>query len=360
MTQTLTAPGTDGTAASASPAFRTQLAASLTNEMLHLIVLPTEQCNFRCTYCYEDFAVGRMGEAVVGGIKRLIDRRAADLRRLDVSWFGGEPLLARPVVEELAGHMADLAAGRPGLHYRADMTTNGYLLDTGTAGRLAALGVDRYQISLDGPAEAHDTTRLRADGRGSFDRIWRNLLAIRDSGLPVGVLLRIHLTPANLPLMPAFLARLRDTFLRDERFSLHLKPVERMGGPNDQAMEILEREIRPQVLDELTAVAYDGLPAAPGPADLPVCYAARPNSLVIRADGTIAKCTVALTDPANAIGRLLPDGTLRIDDGLLAPWVRGWAAGDENAVHCPYAGMERRPAPPLLRIGTRAAPAARG
>ncbi|MFH8384287.1 hypothetical protein ACH4E7_25630 [Kitasatospora sp. NPDC018058] len=74
--------------------------------------------------------------------------------------------------------------------------------------------------------------------------------------------------------------------------------------------------------------------------------------LVIRADGTVAKCTVALSDPSNTIGRLLPDGTLRIDDGLLAAWVRGWAAGDEDAVHCPYRGMPRRRTPDLLQIGT--------
>lgn len=29
---------------------------SLRNDVLHLILLPTEQCNFRCTYCYEDFS----------------------------------------------------------------------------------------------------------------------------------------------------------------------------------------------------------------------------------------------------------------------------------------------------------------
>ncbi|MGW3045167.1 radical SAM protein [Kitasatospora sp. NPDC001159] len=348
MTQTPTAPGARRTT---SPAFQEQLAASLTNETLHLIVLPTEQCNFRCTYCYEDFAVGRMGPATVSALKRLIDRRAAGLRRLDVSWFGGEPMLARGIVEEVSSHAAQLAAGRADLGYRANMTTNGYLLDAQAARHLAALGVDQYQISLDGPAATHDTTRLRADGRGSFDRIWRNLLAIRDSGLPVGVLLRVHLTPANLPLMPEFLATLRDTFLRDERFTLHLKPVERMGGPNDAAMEILSSHARRRTLEELTAIAYEGLPT-PRVDGLPVCYAARPNSLVIRADGTVAKCTVAFSDPANTIGRLLPDGTLRIDNGLLAPWVRGWAAGDEDAVHCPYRGMPRRRTPALLQIGT--------
>lgn len=333
------------------PAFRRELAASFRDDALHLIVLPTEQCNFRCTYCYEDFTVGRMGDETVGGIKRLLERRtAAGLRRLNLSWFGGEPMLARGIVEEVSRYAAELAAGRTELTYHADMTTNGYLLDAATARDLRGVGVSSYQISLDGPAAVHDTTRVRANGGASFHRIWRNLVAIRDSGLQVGILLRVHLTPANLPLMPEFLVRLRDTFLYDERFTLHLKPVERMGGPNDGTMEILTQELRRQALDELNAVAYAGLSTAPADSDdLQVCYAARPNSLVIRADGTVAKCTVALTDPANAIGRLRPDGTLRIDNQRLAPWVRGWTSGDETAVHCPYAEMPR-PQRPLLHI----------
>lgn len=29
---------------------------------LHLIILPTEQCNFRCKYCYESFKKGKMSD----------------------------------------------------------------------------------------------------------------------------------------------------------------------------------------------------------------------------------------------------------------------------------------------------------
>jgi len=46
-----------------------ELVNSLRTDRLQLILLPTEQCNFRCTYCYEDFAIGRMSDAVVAGVK---------------------------------------------------------------------------------------------------------------------------------------------------------------------------------------------------------------------------------------------------------------------------------------------------
>src|SRR5262249_12722588 len=154
-------------------------------------------------YCYEDFAVGRMAPETVQGVKRLIDRRVDGLSSLSLSWFGGEPLLARAVVEDVSQHVACVITNRPDLQYEGDMTTNGYLLDIETADRLAAFGIRLYQISLDGPEVFHDRTRLRADGRGSFRRIWDNLLAIRNSKILVGVLLRVHLNLDNLPSMPA-------------------------------------------------------------------------------------------------------------------------------------------------------------
>ncbi|MFC9498436.1 radical SAM protein [Streptomyces sp. NPDC056982] len=333
------------------PAFRRELTEALTDKSLHLILLPTEQCNFRCTYCYEDFEIGRMGRETVLGVKHLLSRRLPTLERLNISWFGGEPLLAKGLVEEISTHIVE-AAENSDLQYLADMTTNGYLLDIPSAEQLCSLGVRLYQISLDGPSEMHDRTRVRANGKGSFDRIWSNLVALRDSDLPVSVLLRIHLSPENLPSMPDFLARIRDTFLSDSRFTVHLKPVERMGGPNDKNMEILGSDVRTKVLPELRAILQerDGVSKEfPG---AEVCYASRPNSLVIRANGSISKCTVGLSDPANLIGRLAADGTLHIDNARLGPWVRGWVNRDWSSVRCPYVGLPRSGQQQLLQIGS--------
>lgn len=83
----------------------------------------------------------------------------------------------------------------------------------------------------------------------------------------------------------------------------------------------------------------------------------RPNSLVIRANGSIAKCTVALWDPSNTIGRLAPDDTLHVDNARLGPWLRGWSKGDWASVGCPHVGMPRSGSQ-LLQIGTGPRPSA--
>ncbi|MEU1375058.1 radical SAM protein [Streptomyces triculaminicus] len=330
-----------GTVADRDQVFEEELVASLTDRSLHLILLPTEQCNFRCTYCYEDFSVGRMTAETVRGVKRLLERRLDDLEQLNVSWFGGEPMVARAVVEDVSSFVVESVADRPHVRYAADMTTNGYLLDAAKAEGLARLGVRSYQISLDGPREIHDTTRRRADGGASFERIWRNLLSIRGSDLDIRVLLRVHLTPANLPAMRAFLPEVRDTFLDDARFSVRLKPVERMGGPHNDEIDVIAHDMRADVQEELGALIRMPARSAQDSPKEEACYAARPNSLVIRANGTVAKCTVALSDPSNSIGRLTPEGTLEVDNDRLSPWVRGWASGDWDAVKCPYAGLPR-------------------
>src|ERR1700687_1311065 len=313
-----------------------EFAASFFNGNLHLSLLPTEQCNFRCTYCYEDFSIGRMTAEVRQGVKRLIDRRLDGLRSLSVSWFGGEPLLARDIITDISDHIVRSSVARPELDYAGDITTNGYLLDHAAVERLAELGIRSYQISLDGPRELHDRTRLRANRKGSFDRIWGNLLAIRDGCAQVRVVLRIHLTPGNIPAMPDFLAQIRDTFLRDKRFPLLLKPIESMGGLNGDTISVIPADERPRILAALQAIVLDE-----GDSDRlfsgdEICYAARANSLVVRADGRIGKCTVALTDPVNTIGRLLPNGVLQIDNDVLGAWLRGWENGDRAFLACPY------------------------
>src|SRR3712207_4436801 len=88
---------------------------SVSDDRLQLILLPTERCNFRCSYCYEDFDVGRMPPDVISGVIRLLSKRAPSLRHLIVTLFGGEPLLAEAVMETISLHILELCGRYPGI-----------------------------------------------------------------------------------------------------------------------------------------------------------------------------------------------------------------------------------------------------
>src|SRR3954470_11277554 len=107
---------------------RETIASTLSRRVQQLILLPTERCNFRCTYCYEDFLIGKMKEPVLVGIERFMDRRIPELDDFSISWFGGEPLMAKEVVLRLASY-ASRQCKAYGASFSGGMTNNAYVLD---------------------------------------------------------------------------------------------------------------------------------------------------------------------------------------------------------------------------------------
>jgi uncharacterized protein len=82
-----------------------------------------------------------------------------------------------------------------------------------------------------------------------------------------------------------------------------------------------------------------GIPLFQEPS-IPVCYAANGSSFVVRSDGRINKCTVALDEECNQVGRLAEDGTLNLDVGRMCGWIRGAVDADAKALLCPLKGWK--------------------
>jgi uncharacterized protein len=312
------------------------LARSLSNERLHLILMPTEACNFRCVYCYEDFKYRRMEPWVVEAVRRWIASRAPGLRSLHLSWFGGEPLLARGVIRTLMGDARALHGKYPDLAVTSNATTNGYLLTPAVLTELTDLGVTGYQISFDGPPEYHDRKRVLAGGGPTFDRIWGNLLAAREIARAFSITIRLHVDHENAAVAPRFIEMVRESFGSDSRFDLYIRGLSRLGGPNDDALSVFDRDEAPTFLEPLKEKARSlGLrlfEAAPGHS---ICYAAKANSFVVRANGRLNKCTIALEDPNNQVGMLREDGTVVLERAPMALWMGGLRSGDAAALKCP-------------------------
>jgi len=321
-----------------SPAQLQAMGEALSPKTLSLIILPTEKCNFRCTYCYESFDIGKMSNETVEAIKKLIDSRMGDIDYLNLSWFGGEPLAAADIVLDIGEHAAKRCRQNNVKLTCVDVTTNGALLDAPLLDKLVACGQNRFQISLDGWREGHDETRRGGNGAATFELVWGSLQMLKASSHDIGVVIRIHLTDRNRDSVLELARHVKHEFGADERFSVFLKPIENLGGPQASAIKPLKGAER----DAYMAALKQALAGTRGISSEElhknstyICYASKPNSLIIRANGRLAKCTVAFEDPKNDVGHIRPDGTLSIENSKLGFWFRGLHSRDADVLSCP-------------------------
>jgi uncharacterized protein len=102
------------------------------------------------------------------------------------------------VVEDLSLRFID-SCERKGCGYRADLITNGYLLNDQMRRHLKASHIERLQVSLDGSKELHDKIRCLPNGQPTYDTILRNVEESCDEFL---IFLRINIDAKNVDRIP--------------------------------------------------------------------------------------------------------------------------------------------------------------
>ena len=120
-------------------------------------------------------------------------KQSHKVKKLEVLFFGGEPMLRFDMIEEIHEY-ATRRAKEEGKAIHWSMTTNGTLITEKKARRLAEHGV-KHLLSLDGAKEDHDRHRKFANGRGSFDCIKNKLPFLKRYQPWLGS--RVTFTPAT-------------------------------------------------------------------------------------------------------------------------------------------------------------------
>lgn len=154
--------------------------------------------------------------------------------------------------------------------------------------------------------------------------------------------MRLHFTPGTAPNLFSLIDLINSDFGEDSRFKVAFKAVSRLGGENDHKIELFSR---PAELETMAAfqrhLRNEGQLITHNRYDPQICYAAKPNSFVIRADGRIAKCTVALYDDRNTVGHISEDGRILIDNRKLQTWMRGFKSLSLAELGCPLHSLPR-------------------
>jgi len=199
-----------------------------------IILLLTEKCNLRCNYCYETFEYKASNNNQIEKILRLFTTLSLKYPLIDVSFFGGEPMLARTQIRAIIAHNQKLDS-----EFVYSMTTNGTLLSRDELQFLVDNNLAQCQVTLDGWGKSHDSARHSKNNRATFDKIYNNLLSYREVSGDYTCVIRVNASPTNAPDIPTLAYNITDSFGHDQRFKTFIRRVGKWGGANDQALSVL-------------------------------------------------------------------------------------------------------------------------
>jgi uncharacterized protein len=147
------------------------------NTHFNLIVVMNLDCTLSCLYCFEGAMKGKFymsqetADLLIDFIKSSF---VPGKKSFNIDFYGGEPLLSIELIKYISKRLQDLAKDR-NIDYTFTLVTNGTLFTRKIAEELASLGLKGVKITLDGTKENHDRYRPFKSGKGSFDKIVKNI-----------------------------------------------------------------------------------------------------------------------------------------------------------------------------------------
>lgn len=177
-----------------------EVSSKKNSENIYVLQFSVE-CNFACTYCFENssrkhtsFKRARITQESMDGIEAVI-RGLRSNKNEKIILFGGEPLLEenRGVIERALEMRTNLEI--PGL----EVITNGYNVD-----QFLDLLSDQsivFQITIDGTQEIHESRRIKKKTVSSYQRILNNVRLVLERGQKVE--LRVNVDEDNYQTIPS-------------------------------------------------------------------------------------------------------------------------------------------------------------
>jgi uncharacterized protein len=171
-------------------------ARSYAGKSLAFVLKVVSRCNLNCSYCYvynkgdetwRERPVVMPDHVVDAALDRIEEWCVhSGQRQVRITFHGGEPLLAgRARIDRWARRCRERLAGIAQVVF--NVQTNATLIDDAWADLFAEHDIE-VGVSIDGPAEIHDATRVDRKGRGSHERVVQGIARLHRRGVWAGAL----------------------------------------------------------------------------------------------------------------------------------------------------------------------------
>lgn len=280
-------------------------------EEFTIYVNPTLNCNLRCWYCYEKHRPhSQMHSEVQTAILHLAEQKVKNhrLKRIGLSFFGGEPLLEfNSVVLPLITEMVNLCK-KHNKFLNVAFTSNCSLLTEDMVQQLRGLQLTEpiaWQITIDGNRMVHDQVRKTASGKGSYDKIVSGIRLLVANDMKV--LVRFNYQNSNIL---SFLDVIEEFKSMPQQLTNNLSfHFQRIWQDQDSPFSTGDVETNPQKVEKafmdagLTFTMKEHRPQR--------CYADSKNSIVVNYNGLVYNCTAQDFVEEDSEGTLMSNGEIQ-------------------------------------------------
>ena len=319
-----------------------------------IYLMPTYECNLRCSYCFEH-PVRRVGrrEGWAGSIinSRHVEAAFRAMNRLyeghlvkAVTLYGGESLM--PENRECIEYILQCARKE---NYAVMAATHGrdldQYLDVIGPGGIAAL-----HVPVDGTRETHDQLRFGINRSSTFSRIIKNLHLSLERGARVR--LRVNVNKDVLNRLEEFADFLEEEgFTRTPLFSCYLKAIFPVTPTPPERLRATSYVAEHEVAEKLAgsprlARIFHGYPVVhdrvyslfankPGAALSPGHCCGDGRTFIFDPLGRIFPCNNMVGEPDQHVGSYFP--ALQWDDGARSGWEQRSAESMSGVLKCKYA-----------------------
>ncbi len=300
------------------------------NSIMALTIAPTLECNLRCSYCFEQTHPNiRMSDEVEDAIVDFIKQHSS-VWNLQVTWFGGEPLLYFERIESLTKKILSIPTIK---NYKADIVTNGVGFNAEIISKLTELHIDSVFVTLDGLETTHNARRGEISGLNSYNSIMNNLELL--AKVPeITKVIRVNIDATNRDSFCDVFENIRNKFNSD-RFFVYAGVVKGSYGCNNHCVNAMTTHEQAEYLVE----SYNRL-GAKAPSLLPVrnsyeCIARCKNGILIDPEGFLYKCWSDTGYKRMSFGNILDATNLNLD--ILSQYMVGNDPFDDvKCQACPF------------------------
>ena len=260
------------------------------DKVYNICLLLNNICNLACTYCYQDHKrKSEISKATIDLIINKIIEELSNSKGISLHFFGGEPSLSVDKIRYFCQKAA--SEGVKNISYH--ITTNGFQLESKIISELIDIGVENYQITLDGNPEVHNRQRPSIAGKPTYKKIMITIEKILKCKGNVDV--RINVTKNNYNKLDKLLTDIAN--LREKKYvgNLGIAINEAIDYRDKQDNSVYfkdRREYANYVIQIYEQMLEKGFPI-PYPSNESFCTMMSKIGFVINADGSIGQCSAS-------------------------------------------------------------------